>query len=244
MKTFILSALLAFTTLAAAAFDHSHAKFTKVLNKYVKGNNVEYAALAKSPEHLGSYLVDLSKINKSEYSGWNENEQKAYLINLYNAATLKLIVDNYPLKSIKDIPSPWKQETIKALGQTFSLDEIEHDILRKDFDDARIHFGVNCASIGCPPLLDEAFTAKKLDSQLDKQARAFLADSSKNKFDIANGTLYLSPIFDWFKEDFTKKAGDVESYITPYLSPELQKQMKGKSFRIKNSAYDWSLNEA
>ncbi len=244
MKTAILSILLLSGTFLQAAFDQSHKAFTQVLGKYVEGNNVDYAALKKSPDRLGAYLVSLSKVSKSEYSSWSDNQKKAFLINLYNAATLKLIVDHYPVKSIKDIGNPWKLKTVKVFGKAISLDHVEHEMLREDFTDARIHFGVNCASVGCPPLRKEAFTAAKIDRQLDEQARAFLADRSKNKIDPKNGTMQLSSIFDWFEGDFVKHAGSVQQFVTPYLPKKTRDAIGGRSMKISYTDYDWSLNDA
>lgn len=236
--------LLFISATSLLAFDHSHAKFTELLKATVKGEQVNYAALQKSPDKLGSYLLDLSAVGKSEYGKWMDDQKMAYLINLYNAATLKLIVDEYPLKSIRDIDSPWKQKRVKLFGKYVSLDHIEHEILRKDFSDPRIHFGVNCASIGCPALRAEAFRADKLDAQLDEQARNFLRSSSKNRVDRTGGILYLSSIFDWFKGDFVAKSGSVEKFIAPYLSDADRKAVESGSLRVKYTDYDWTLNKS
>ncbi|MEP2775428.1 MAG: DUF547 domain-containing protein [Luteolibacter sp.] len=241
MKALLL--LLISVTSLLAAFDHTHAKFTDVLKANVKGENVDYAALHKDPDKLGSYLVDLAAVDQSEYAEWSDDQKMAYLINLYNAATLKLIVDEYPVKSIRDINSPWKQNRVKLFGKYVSLDHIEHEMLRKDFSDPRIHFGVNCASIGCPALRAEAFTAAKLDAQLNQQARNFLRDSSKNRVDQKSGTLYLSSIFDWFKGDFVGKSGSVEKFIAPYLPDSDRKAVESGKFKVKYTDYNWSLNK-
>lgn len=236
--------ILLISATSLLAFDHSHEKFTQVLEKNMNGENVNYAALKKSPGELGSYIEDLATVGKSEYSKWSDDQKMAYLINLYNAATLKLIIDYYPVKSIRDIKSPWKQNRVKLFGKHVSLDHIEHEILRKDFSDPRIHFGVNCASIGCPALRNEAFRADKLDAQLDEQARLFLNDSSKNRVDHKKGILYLSSIFDWFKGDFVDKSGSVEKFIAPYLSGKDRKAVESGKFKVKNSNYDWDLNKS
>ncbi|MDP4624601.1 MAG: DUF547 domain-containing protein [Akkermansiaceae bacterium] len=241
MKTLLLLLISATSLLA---FDHSHAKFTEVLKANVKGDNINYAAIHKAPDKLGSYLVDLAAVGKSEYGKWSDDQKMAYLINLYNAATLKLIIDEYPVKSIRDIDSPWKQNRVKLFGKYTSLDHIEHEMLRKDFSDPRIHFGVNCASVGCPSLRAEAFQADKLSAQLDEQARNFLSSSSKNRVDSKNGILYLSSIFDWFKGDFVKKSGSVEKFIAPYLSGGDRKAVEGGNLKVKYTEYDWSLNKS
>ncbi len=242
LKILLALAILAPASLSAA-FDHSHSAFTAVLKKNVSGDNVKYSELKKSPGDLTSYLDSLSKVSQSDFKSWNGDQQKAYLINLYNAATLKLIIDNYPLKSIKDIASPWKKDTVKLFGKSRSLDDIEHDMLRKNYADPRIHFGVNCASIGCPPLRNEAFQASKLNKQLDEQAKKFLNDNSKNRVDNEGGVLYLSSIFDWFKGDFVKKSGSVEKFVAPYFNDRDRKAIESGKLKIKHTDYDWSINK-
>jgi len=241
MKKLLL--LIALAAPLLAGLDHSHALFTDVLKKHVKAEGFDYAALNKDPDKLGAYLVNLSEVTQAEYKGWGDDQKKAFLINLYNASTLKLIVDNYPLKSIKDTGDPWKQKRVKIFGGMVSLDHIEHEMLRKDFGDPRIHFGVNCASVGCPALRAEAFQESKLDTQLDEQARKFLNDSSMNRVDAKAGVLHLSSIFDWFKADFVKKSGSVEKFIAPYLSEADRKAVLSGDLKIKYTEYDWSLNK-
>ncbi len=241
----LLSCLLLFLShpILQAAFDHSHKDFTSVLQQNVKGKKVDYAAIHKNPDPLGRYLVELATVTKSDFHGFTEKEQLAYLINLYNAATLKLIVDSYPLKSIRDLQSPWKQNRVKLFGEYTSLDAIEHERLRKDYSEPRIHFAVNCASIGCPALRNEAFTAAKLETQLDQQTHAFLNDPSHNRFDPADNTIHLSSIFDWFGGDFKKHSGSIEKFIAPYFPKDAQKPILSGSAKIKFSDYNWNLND-
>ena len=171
----------------------------------------------------------------------------SFLINLYNAATLKLVTDNYPVKSIKDIgsvfKSPWKQKVVRLFSEKVTLDYIEHDLLRPTFNDPRVHFAVNCASIGCPSLRAEAFQASKLDAQLNEQGRLFLRDKSKNRLDAKNKTLFLSSIFDWFKDDFTAKSGTVEKFVAPYFPEGERKVILQSRLKMKNTDYDWNLNK-
>lgn len=239
----LLFALALLTPVKLSAFDHSHSEFTAVLQRHVDGEHVDYAGLKKSPDELGAYLESLAEVSESEFRGWNDNQEMAYLINLYNAATLKLIIDHYPLKSIKDIGRPWKRKVVNLFGKDRSLDYVEHDVLRKNYSDPRIHFGVNCASVGCPPLRAEAFQPAKLDKQLDEQATAFLNDTDKNRVDAGNGVLYLSSIFDWFKGDFVKKSGSVEKFVAPYFGESDRKAILGGNLKLKYTDYDWSLNE-
>ena len=228
--------------------DQSHAAFTAILKKHLKNDMVDYAGLKKNPGELNAYLETLAAVPEPAFKKWNKDQQMAFLINLYNAATLKLIVDHYPLKSIKDIGNvlkgPWKQEVVRLFGELETLDHVEHDLLRKNYHDPRIHFAVNCASIGCPALRPEAFQAVKLEAQLEEQSREFLGDSSKNRLDAKNKTLYLSPIFDWFKGDFTAKSGTIEKFVTPYVSAAERKVIEKGGISIKYTDYDWNLNKS
>ncbi|MGL5017714.1 MAG: DUF547 domain-containing protein [Luteolibacter sp.] len=227
--------------------DHTHAAFNAILAKHVKKELVDYAGLKKSSAPLNAYLDTLAAVPESAFNKWDKKQQMAFLINLYNAATLKLIVDHYPIKSIKDIGSalkgPWKHEIVRLFGKIETLDHIEHNLLRPKYEDPRVHFGVNCASIGCPPLRAEAFQASKLDAQLDEQARIFLRDTSKNRLDAKNKTLYLSKIFDWFKGDFTAESGTVEKFASNYVTDSDRKVIQQGGLTIKNTEYDWNLNK-
>jgi len=239
--------LFASATATAQSFDHSHAAFTEILKTHVRGSKVDYAALKKSPAKLNAYLDTLAAVKRPDYEKWNRNERMAFLINLYNAATLKLVIDHYPVKSIKDIggvfKGPWKQDAVRLWGKKVTLDHVEHDLLRPGFNEPRIHFAVNCASIGCPDLLNEAFQASKLDAQLDQQTRAFLRDTSRNRLDAKNKTLHLSPIFKWFTEDFVKKSGSVEKFVAPYFNDADKAVIQQGGLRIRYNDYDWNLNK-
>lgn len=243
----LIASSLALTAAAQSGFDHSHAALTAVLAAHVKGGRVDYKALNRNPAPLQTYLDVLAAVPRGEFDGWGRAQRLAFLINLYNAATLKLIVDHYPVKSIKDIgglfSSPWKQAVVQAFGGTHTLDQIEHGMIRPKFGEPRAHFAVNCASIGCPPLRAEAYDASRLDAQLDDQARAFLEDSSKNRVAARKGALYLSPIFKWFKADFTAKSGTVERFIAPFVADEdARAAVLSGRLSISYTVYDWGLN--
>ena len=222
----------------------SHKLWNQVLINYVDvSGSVNYRGLKENPKILLDYL-ELLRTSRPNDERWDEKERLAYWINLYNAFTLKLIIDHYPLKSIKDIGStiqipfinsPWDIETIDFGNEKISLNYVEHQILRKSFEEPRIHFAINCASISCPNLRNEAYVAANIDAQLADQAQRFLKDSTKNI--ITSESLYLSRIFQWFSRDF-----DVHQTLYENLSI-----WSGVS--INNSAtkqfmdYDWSLNE-
>jgi hypothetical protein len=231
----------------APAFDHSHDRFNVVLNEFLKDGLVDYAALRADPATLDSYLGQLSAVTRRAFGGWNQKQQIAFLLNAYNACTLKLIIDHYPVKSIKEIgwlfKGPWDQEVVHLFGDTLTLDAVEHEMLRQDYTEPRVHFALVCAALGCPPLRPEAYTADKLDAQLDDQGRKFMAMASKNRVDVRHHVVYLSPIFRWFRGDFEKESGSVLNFITPYLPENVRAELKQRRFRIKYTDYDWSLND-
>lgn len=172
---------------------------------------------------------------------WPEEEKLAYWINAYNAFTIKLIIDNYPVKSIKDIKkgiptinSVWDLKFFEIGGEKMDLNHIEHAILRKDFEEPRIHFAIVCASQSCPKLLNEAFTAEKLEAQLQQQAVDFVNDGSKNEFD--KDEIRISQIFNWFKGDFTK-GQTIQEYLKQFAKDDFKSDAK-----VKHLDYDWSLN--
>ena len=250
MKMHFITLLFAMTATlarpASAELDQTHAAFDKILQTNVNAKGANYAALKKDPAPLDAYLKSLADVSDSEFKSWSSDQQMAMLINLYNAATLKLVADHYPVKSIKDIggsAGPWKQAVVDLLGKKQTLDYLENNILRPNYNDPRIHFAINCASIGCPALRSSAYRPDKLSSQLDEETRAFLSATSKNRVDAKNKTLYLSPIFDWFKSDFVKKSGSVEKFIAPYLTAADKKVVLGGGLSIKSTDYSWSLNK-
>ncbi|PIR22869.1 MAG: hypothetical protein COV44_05655 [Deltaproteobacteria bacterium CG11_big_fil_rev_8_21_14_0_20_45_16] len=234
----------------ASAFDHTHQIWNEVLSRYVQPSGkttvVDYKVLKGSPQKLNEYLKTLSSVSKSEYEKFSKSEKLAFLINAYNAFTLKLIINHHPVKSIKDIgswfSSPWKKKFFNLLGTKMHLDGIEHDTIRANFDEPRIHFAVNCASIGCPSLATEAFVASRLDQQLEQAAVDFLTDESRNRFDPATNTLYLSQIFEWYGDDF-KSAGGVRSFVSTRMAKEPKVQEKISAAKLEYLDYNWNLNQ-
>ncbi|MBI4323707.1 MAG: DUF547 domain-containing protein [Chloroflexi bacterium] len=229
----------------AAEFDQTHALFTGVLTNFVKDTRVNYAALKAHPQDLNRYLDQIAAVSKAEFKKWNEPQQIAFLSNAYNAHTLRLIIDHYPLKSIKDIGSflkgPWDQPVVKLFGETINLNTVEHKILRVDYAEPRLHFVLVCAAKGCPPLRSEAYVGARLEEQLVDQAKQYLAETAKNRVEAAEHTVFLSPIFKWYGSDFEKKSGSVLAALKPYWSG---KSVAGyEEFTIRYTEYDWSLNE-
>lgn len=238
-------------TTPAQTFDHS--LYDAVLKRHVKGDKVDYKSL-KADQDFQTYLNQLSNANPDSLS--SREEKIAFWINAYNAFTLKLIIDNYPVKSITEISalgkltafigdSPWRREFFSINGKKMSLDKIEHEILRQTFKEARIHFAVNCASSSCPILRPEAYAAQTLDAQLSDQAKRFLKDALRNRIDLNSKTIYVSKIFDWYQGDFAKAAGSLERYLADFIDDDAIKQMLlNKELKIEFMDYDWSLNEA
>jgi hypothetical protein len=230
---------------AAAQFDQSHALFDAVLKQRVKNARVDYAGLKAHPEDLNRYLGQVAAVRKAEFKKWGEAEQIAFLSNAYNAYTLKLIIDHYPLKSIKDIGNfingPWDQPAVKLFGETMDLNTVEHKILRVDYAEPRLHFVLVCAAKGCPPLRGGAYVGARLEAQLVDQAKQFLAETAKNRIAASERTVYLSPIFKWYGSDFEKKSG---SALAALKSSWPRKLPTGyEQFKIRYTDYDWSLNE-
>lgn len=223
----------------------SHEIWSALLKKNVSSSGkVNYKGFVTDSAQLNKYLKILSEAKPDEKT-WSINEQKAYWINTYNAFTVKLIVKNYPVKSIKDvgakmqipfINTPWDIKFIKIGKDTYDLNNIEHGNLRKKYGDARVHFALVCASKSCPILLNEAYTAEKLDQQLDAQAKVFLSDKTRN--DISSDKPKLSKIFDWYAMDFKSKGVSVIDFINKFSVTKIDANAK-----ITYLAYSWDLNE-
>lgn len=246
---------------AAAAAEFDHADFDALLKKHGAGDRIDYAALKAARAPLDAYLKRVALQPEAQLLAWPRAAQMAFWINAYNALTLRTIIDAYPIagsglsglrfpkNSIRQLDDPWGKKHTVA-GAPRSLDDLEHVILRKQFQDARIHAAVNCASIGCPPLRLEAFTAAALETQLDDQMRAFVADPLRNVVDPAKKTIALSAIFDWFGEDFGTKAKGKEgerallAWLEKYGKPEWKAFLAGfDPDDIDFLDYDWALND-
>lgn len=261
-----LVALLAFAPcLVHAAFDHSHAAWSQLASRHVvvleggKASKVRYAAFAKDRAALKEYLDSLSTVELSEFNGWSKAERLAFLINAYNAFTIELILRSYPdIGSIRDLGnifrSPWRIRFFTLLGREQHLDAIEHDLIRQPgvFDDPRIHFAVNCVSIGCPMLREEAYVAARLDEQLADQTTRFLSDRSRNRYDPRKGVLEVSKIFDWYRKDFDSGLHGIESregFFAEHAllladSPSDRQAVVAGTVPIRFLDYDWNLNDA
>lgn len=249
-------ALLGITVLALGAaappgrtFDHS--AFDDLLMRYVDGDGwVQYAAFAES-ETFDRYLERLAT---ADLDALDPDERLALWINAYNAWTIRLINDEGRPESIRDINKTfgflstggaWRVRFARVAGEVWTLDEIEHEIIRERFDEPRIHFALVCAAVGCPPLRAEAYTGADLDRQLDDQARRFLRDApEKNRVDVGERRVYLSKIFDWYEDDFGGGKAELGRYIAEWFEGAEAELLRSGDFRVEHTDYDWSLNGA
>ena len=262
----VLLALLQQTALAQ--FDHAHAAWGALLKKHVvlldggKASQVRYAGFQQDRAQLKQYLEGLGKVGAAEFQGWSRSQQLAFLINAYNAATIEKVLTRYPnIRSIWDfgklIGNPFKDKFIRLLGSDVSLDNIEHDTIRAEgaYNDPRIHFAVNCASVGCPMLREEPYVADRLEAQLEEQTTRFLSDRTRNRFNPTLKALEVSKIFDsppWYGGDFGrgwKGYTALEAFFAKYANlladkPEDQQLIRDRKAAIKVLDYDWTLNAA
>jgi len=226
----------------AGAVDNS--LYAEVLKRHVSDGLVDYTGLKRNRAPLDAYLDKMGAVDPDELS---RNGQLAFYINLYNAATLRLVVDHYPLKSIRDIgsffSSPWKARIVMLKGQMVSLDHIEHKIIRARFKESRAHFALNCTAVSCPVLRDEPYDEDRLEMQFSDATIEFINDRSKNY--LLGRVLYLSKIFDWFSGDFPK---EITHWIKRYSRDSLREHFddadqNARPLRVEFLPYDWSLND-
>lgn len=238
MRQSILLLLLA----AAPAAALPAAGLDRALSRHVRDGRVDYEALRRDSRDLDAWLSDAAKVPEVAFSGWPRPERLAFLLNLYNAATLRLILDHHPVASIRKIGpvwdpnKAWKLPVVPAFGRRVTLNQLEHELIRPVFKEPRVHFALVCAAKGCPPLRSEAYDAARLEAQLDDQAKVFLGQRTKNRADAAARTAHLSPIFKWYMEDFGGSKAAVLRYLKPWLAAE-------EGWAVEWTDYDWSLNE-
>jgi hypothetical protein len=228
---------------SSVANEHlTHKGWNTLLNKHVdEAGNVDYKGFKSEEKALNEYLTVLSKNHPD--NSWKRNDRLAFWINAYNAFTVKLIVKNYPVKSIKDlggsiykVNTPWDIKFIKIGEEVYDLNNIEHGMIRKEFSDPRIHFAVNCASVSCPKLRNEAYVGTTIDQQLEDQAKYFINNKVKNQIKSTKKAK-LSKIFRWYKGDFISSGMSVVEYINQYADVKLEADAK-----IEFLDYDWDLN--
>ena len=253
---------------AGAAFDLSHAAWDKLLKERVRDGRVDYRGLKADSKALDDYLSSIAAAPPRLYSDWSREDQLAFWINVYNALTLRAVLDHYPIKpswlmslrypknSIRQIPGVWDRLRFRVLGKDMTLDEIENGVLRKTLREPRAHMALVCASLGCPSLRGEAYVSARLRNQLDEQAILFLRDSSKFHVERREGRVYLSRIFKWFAKDFIpnyEPSAGFEgpapgtraalNFIARYIADDDARFVIAGGYEVLHLDYDWSLNE-
>lgn len=261
----LLAMLLCAAPARAAEIDYS--AYAAALKHVDARGMVNYRALKAAPRDLDRFLGQIAKLDRATYDAWSEKEKIAFWTNAYNAITLKVILNyhpiesswaaslRYPKNSIRQISGVWDKLKFTVMGRAMTLDEIEHETLRKQFTEPRIHMALVCAAMGCPPLRNEPYAGARLDDQFDDQAKSFLGNDKKFRIDRRGGKVYLSPIFKWFGADFEKKwpsgtfAGHdktesaVLNFVSQHLSPADARYLRTARYKVEYLDYDWSLNE-
>jgi hypothetical protein len=246
------------------SFDHDYKNYDAVLKKYVQNGLVIYSSLKSERAELDAFIDELKGVSSAELNSWSRDQQLAFWINAYNGWFLQIVTDHYPIKkqvlkglvypanSVQQIRGVWTDIKSTFAGREVSLDFLEHQIIRLEFGEPRIHFAIVCASIGCPLLRSEAFRPSNLDAQLESAARDFVNNPTKVKFEPQ--VIRISKIFDWFSSDFSKfgsvefkktyskkEAGPI-GFISRYVSPADGQILSG-GVKVAYFEYDWSLNE-
>jgi len=252
----------------AGSLEKVHALFSTELKKYVTPAGVDYPAWKKDPKPLNDYLASLSKVTKDEYARLTPDEKLVFWINAYNAYTIKLVLENYPIKgtkeyypvsSIRQIDGFWENNSIELAGKKVTLEGMEHDILRRDFQEPRTHFAVVCAAVGCGKLMNSAYSSGRVNDDLAKAATEFLSNPKNVKVDPEKKTIHVSQIFKWFPLDFANEVGLGKRFPPPtddeivaaYVLTKAPDTVRGKlgaddakGFKVIYDEYDWSLNDS
>jgi hypothetical protein len=266
----IFGSMIAHLPGQTAGYEFTHQSYDSLLHKYVNDQGlVNYRDIKSNPDLLQEYLRQLTRLDASEFESWNKHQKMAFWINAYNAITIAGILENYPIEygnlisrarfpknSIRQIGGFWDKVFIQVMNQDITLNEIEHEILRKKYQDPRIHAVLVCAAIGCPLLENRAFYPETLDARLDEANRDFINNPDKVKLDKKNNVLYLSSIMDWYKEDYPAISGDDEllqhysqeirgviEFVIKYISNDKKEFILANYPKIKFLDYDWILNE-
>ena len=246
---FFFTALLSSTLSFAFAYDE--VQLDALLGKYVNSEGlVNYTAWKNNSEDLSALRNLTNNLASFDPSSLPKQERLAYWINAYNAFALREVLERYPVESIRPrdflgIPerSFFTEEKHEVNGTSYSLDGIENDVLRAEFEEPRIHFAIVCASTSCPELRTEAYTADELETQLSEQAVSFVNDPTRNRYNRETDTASISKIFDWFGGDFTAVAASVPAYLTSYTNEEATAVLESPELDVEYMSYDWGLND-
>ena len=248
--------------------EFGYTSYARALELYADDSGmVDYGKLQENRGDLDAFTAMLGRLDPRVLDSWSAEERIAFWINAYNALTLTAVIDHYPIQSrlfrgflypknsIRQIPGVWTELQWTIVGQSYTLDAIEHEVLRGEFSEPRIHAALVCAAMGCPPLRNEPYTGENLSEQLDEQMRRFLSNPTKFRIDRQGGTVYLSPIFEWFGKDFVEKYSSdgfdghsaveraVLNAVSNFVSPEDRAYLVDERYSVQYLDYDWTLNE-
>ncbi len=235
VNLFIVPFFICSTIYAQEPVDHSAWDQILILNVTDEGM-VDYDGVTTDVAIFYTYFRSLQKIAPQD--NWSREEKLAYWLNVYNATAMKMIIDEYPINSINDLEDPWKRKVFKSLDVRYSLDDIEHKILRK-FGDPRIHFLLNCGSMSSPRLWNRAYTSYNINEALEERTREFINDPQRNQ--INSSTVKISELFRWYKDDFVSFDSDVIDFINQYANVKISKNIK--LIDRHYITYDWNLNK-
>ncbi len=240
-----------FFSVLSFALAYDEAQLDTLLNKYVNSEGrVDYTAWKANNADLSALRTLTGSLASFDPSSLDEQAHLAFWINAYNAFALREVLERYPVESIRPrdflgIPerSFFTEEKHEVNGTSYSLDQIENEVLRAEFDEPRIHFAIVCASTSCPELRTEAYTASRLETQLNEQAQSFVNDPMRNRYNAETDTASISKIFDWFEGDFTAVAASVPAYLTSYADEEATAVLESPELDVAYMTYDWGLND-
>jgi hypothetical protein len=221
---------------AAGAYEAALPAYDKALRTHVKLGRVSYTALKRDRRGVDAMAAAVAKLP--------ETASLDAFINAYNVIVLKAVLDRYPIKSVQDVPGFFDKLRFEVAGRALTLNELENSVIRQRFKDARVHFALNCASTGCPPLLARAFRAADLDATLDELTRTFVGQRKNVEPDANYGRILLNELFKWYEADFVRDAGSLRDFLAKYSSDRMKPDMLQKAWKLEFGKYDWSLNEA
>jgi len=238
-------------------FDPEYTAYGRVLTAFIKGEKVDYRQLQSNRADLDRFVSELAGLKASDLLAMPRDDQMALWINAYNGLTLRSIIDAYPVKSIKDIDGVWDKRKWPVAGRKVTIDQVEHEILRPEFKDPLVHFAVNCAAIGCPPLLNQPFRGTTLNTQLNQMASAFANNDERNRIDFDRKNVSTTEIFSWFGEDFVgdyrpsdrfndlseTEAAALGFVFAFYADTAMAQAADQTGWSLEYYPYDWSLND-
>jgi hypothetical protein len=222
----------------AAPYDHSHEALDALLKTYVSGGSMDYAGLKQQRDDLDAYLADAGTVALAEFQAWTRNEQLAFLLNVYNAATLQVVVEAYPVDSIRSIEGARTREVVALFGKRIALETLENKLIMKNYADPRLYFAMENGAKGGAPLRAEAYQGARLEAQLLEQTRIFLRKTDSNRVDSEARLVWLSPVFQWHGDDFTRDAGSVLNFVAPLMGLD-----DVSMYTVQFTEYDWALND-